>query len=69
MRVRPWAEPADLNALNGPLACARTQGGACEGSSVAHVDVPGLKVTAFSVRSGGCAHSPCCHIMTHLMTV
>lgn len=43
--------------LGGPLACARTQGGACEGSSVAHVDVPGLKVTAFSVRSGGCAHS------------
>ena len=36
-------------------ACARTQGAAWEGSSVDHVDVPGLNVTGASLRSGGCS--------------
>ena len=41
----------------GEGTCARTQGGAWEGSSVAQVDVPGLKVTGAPLRSGGCART------------
>lgn len=38
----------------GEGTCARTQGGAWDGSSVAQVDVPGLNVTGAPLRSGGC---------------